>query len=144
MRKSFSLLELIIVIAVIAIIGTFAIPKFYKIMSNSKITELKSNLAIIRNNISKLKTKQTLLNEVISIDNLDDASSNTNNEILFDKIIDFNIISTTSSLKEIGKWIKLSDSSYEYILSSNKSVLFSLENNSFNCTSSLEICKEIE
>jgi len=144
MLRAFSLLELIIVIAVIAMILTFAIPKFSDITTTSKITELKSNLAIIRNNINKLKTKQILLNENTSINSLDDTSSNTNNQILFDKVIDFNILSTNSSIKEIGKWIKLSDTSYKYILSSNKSVEFSLEENSFNCVSSFEICKEIE
>lgn len=144
MTKAFSLLELIIVIAIIAVILTFSIPKFSNLIEKSKITELKSNLAIIRNNISKLKTKQVLLNETVFIDSLDDASSNINNQILFDKVIDFNILSTNSSIKEIGKWIKLSDTSYKYILSSNKSVEFSLEENSFNCVSSFEICKEIE
>jgi len=144
MTKAFSLLELIIVIAIIAVILTFSIPKFSNLIEKSKITELKSNLAIIRNNISKLKTKQVLLNETVFIDSLDDASSNINNQILFDKVIDFNILSTNSSIKKIGKWIKISDTSYKYILSSNKSVEFSLEENSFNCVSSFEICKEIE
>jgi len=61
MQKAFSLLELLIVIATISIILTFAIPKFNDITNTSKITELKSNIALIRNGITKFKTYQILL-----------------------------------------------------------------------------------
>ena len=144
MVKAFSLLEILLVIATISIILTFAIPKYNNITNNSKVTELKSNLAIIRNNISKVKTEQILLSKDSTIDTLDDAIVDKKNEILFDKVIDFSILSTTSSLNEIGKWIKISNTSYNYILSSSKNVDFLLEDNIFKCKSSFEICKEIE
>lgn len=144
MVKAFSLLEILLVIATISIILTFAIPKYNNITNNSKVTELKSNLAIIRNNISKVKTEQILLSKDSTIDTLDDAIVDKKNEILFDKVIDFSILSTTSSLNEIGKWIKISNTSYKYILSSSKNVDFLLEDNIFKCKSSFEICKEIE
>ncbi|MBU3015130.1 hypothetical protein KO488_10205 [Poseidonibacter lekithochrous] len=144
MHKSFSLLELLIVIATISIILTFAIPKFDMITSTSKITELKSNIALIRNGINKFKTNQILLAQSSDITSLDSAIVEKNNESLFNNVIEFSIVSTTSSINEIGKWIKTSQSSYEYLLSSSKKVLFSLEDNNFICKSSFEICKEIE
>jgi prepilin-type N-terminal cleavage/methylation domain-containing protein len=144
MHKAFSLLELLIVIATISIILTFAIPKFNNITSTSKITELKSNLALIRNGINKFKTNQILLAESSSITILDSAIVEKENELLFTKVIDFSIVATTSSTKESSKWIKTSQSSYSYILSTSKQVLFSLEDNNFKCKSSFEICKEIE
>lgn len=144
MQKAFSLLEVLLVIASILIILTFAVPKFNNIISNSNITELKSNLAIIRNNISKLKTSQILLNNSSIINSLDDAVINKKDELLFTKLIYFSIVSTNSSINEIGKWIKFSDKSYKYILSSSKNIEFLLEDNIFKCVSNFEICKEIE
>lgn len=144
MQKAFSLLEVLLVIASILIILTFAVPKFNNIISNSNITELKSNLAIIRNNISKLKTSQVLLNNSSNINSLDDAIIDKKDELLFTKLIDFSIVSTNSSINEIGKWIKSSDKSYKYILSSSKNIEFLLEDNIFKCVSNFEICKEIE
>ncbi|KAB7882978.1 type II secretion system protein [Poseidonibacter ostreae] len=144
MTKAFSLLELLIVIATILIVLTFAIPKFSNITSTSKITELKSNLAIIRNGINKFKTNQILLAEDSNILSLDSALVDKKNEPLFTKVIDFSLLSTTSSLNELGKWIKTSLTTYEYIISSSKKVVFTLEDNSFKCKSSFEICKEIE
>ena len=144
MTKAFSLLELLIVIATISIILTFAIPKFNNITSTSKVTELKSNLAIIRNGINKFKTNQILLAESSSITSLDSAITEKEKELLFTKVIDFPIVSTSSNIHEIAKWIKTSESSYEFLLSSNKKVLFFLEDNTFKCKSSFEICKEIE
>ena len=144
MAKAFTLLEILLVIATISIILTFAIPKYNNMTNNSKITELKSNIAIIRNNISKVKTKQILLNKDSSIDSLDDAIVDKNGEVLFNKVIEFSVVSTSSSKNKIGSWLKVSKNSYKYILSSSKNVLFSLEDNIFKCKSSFEICKEIE
>ena len=144
MAKAFTLLKILLVIATISIILTFAIPKYNNMTNNSKITELKSNIAIIRNNISKVKTKQILLNKDSSIDSLDDAIVDKNGEVLFNKVIEFSVVSTSSSKNKIGSWLKVSKNSYKYILSSSKNVLFSLEDNIFKCKSSFEICKEIE
>jgi len=144
MSKAFSLLELLIVIATISIILTIAIPKFNDISNASKITELKSNIALIRSGINKYKTNQVLLSETSNITSLDSAIIDKENELLFNKVIDFTLISTSPSINEIAKWIKISEVSYDYILSSSKKVLFSLEDNSFKCKSSFEVCKEIE
>lgn len=142
--KAFSLLELIIVILIIAIISYFLVPKLQDVFLKTHLTQLKSNVAIIQNNISKLKSKEILLLSDFKIDKLDDARVNIKDEKLFTKVIDFDIFSTDNETKELGKWIKTSTLSYEYFLASNQRVLFEIENNIFICKSSIEICKEIE
>ncbi len=143
-QKAFSLLELIIVIFIITIILYLIVPKFQNIFFKSHLTQLKSNVAIIKNNISALKSKKILFVEEFKITNLDDALVNKKAEKLFTKVIDFDIISTDNTSLELGKWIKLSTSSYEYVLTSEKRVLFGITNNTFLCKSKIEICKEVE
>lgn len=142
--KAFSLLELIIVIFIITMILYFIIPKFQNIFYKSHLTQLKSNVAMIRSNISSLKNKEILYLKDLEIKDLDKATADKKNEKLFTKIIDFDIISTDTQTQELGKWIKLSTSSYEYVLTSEKSVLFAITNDTFLCKSKIEICKEVE
>jgi type II secretory pathway pseudopilin PulG len=90
--KAFSLLELIIVIFIITMILYFIIPKFQNIFYKSHLTQLKSNVAMIRNNISSLKNKEILYLKDLEIKDLDKATADKKNEKLFTKIIDFDII----------------------------------------------------
>ena len=71
-------------------------------------------------------------------------AQNKSNEKLFSKVINFSIISTNNAKKESGMWAKTSNNSYDFYLSSDKSILFSFENDKFVCKSSVELCKEIE
>ena len=142
--KSFSLLEIIIAIVLIAIITSFAIPKFTNMNYNANISTLKSQSALIQNAIVNLKSKNILLSNNQEIITLDEATSNSSGEKLFSKVIDFSIISTNNTKKESGMWAKTSNNSYNFYLSSDKSILFSFENDKFLCKSSVELCKEIE
>ena len=142
--KSFSLLEIIIAIVLIAIITSFAIPKFTNMNYNANISTLKSQSALIQNAIVNLKSKNILLSNNQEIITLDEATSNSSGEKLFSKVIDFSIISTNNTKKESGMWAKTSNNSYDFYLSSDKSILFSFENDKFVCKSSVELCKEIE
>ena len=143
MQKAFSLLELIIVVLVISIILTFALSKYNTIFDNSNLTKLKSEYILIQNGISNLKTKNVLLSDSSVINNLDDANELQKNEKLFSKVIDFSVISTNSSDKEKGKWLKKSSSEYEFFLNKNKNILFKLKDSSFDCISPLDICEEL-
>lgn len=98
---------------------------------------------MIQNGIREQKTKKILLSNTENIKNLDEASSNTKNEKLFSKVIDFLIVSTNTNEKKAGKWSKISDKSYQFYLSSSKAILFLLEDEKFLCKSEKEICKEI-
>ena len=142
--KSFSLLEIIIAIVLIAIITSFAIPKFTNMNYNANISTLKSQSALIQNAIVNLKSKNILLSNNQEIITLDEATSNSSGERLFSKVIDFSIISTNNTKKESGMWAKISNSSYTFYLSSDKNISFSFENEKFLCKSSVELCKEIE
>ena len=142
--KSFSLLEIIIAIVLIAIITSFAIPKFTNMNYNANISTLKSQLALIQNAIVNQKSKNILLSNNEEIISLDEATSNSSGEKLFSKVIDFSIISTNNTKKESGMWAKTSNNSYTFYLSNDKNITFSFENEKFLCKSSVELCKEIE
>ena len=142
--KSFSLLEIIIAIVLIAIITSFAIPKFTNMNYNANISTLKSQSALIQNAIVNLKSKNILLSNNQEIITLDEATSNSSGEKLFSKVIDFSIISTNNTKKESGMWAKISNNSYTFYLSNDKNITFSFENEKFLCKSSVELCKEIE
>lgn len=141
--KSFSLLEIIIAIVLIAIITSFAIPKFTNMNYNANIFTLKSQSALIQNAIVNLKSKNILLSNNEEIISLDEATSNSSGEKLFSKVIDFSIISTNNTKKESGMWAKTSNNSYTFYLSNDKNITFSFENEKFLCKSSVELCKEI-
>lgn len=137
-------MEVIIAIILISIITSFAISKFTTVNYNSNLSILKSELSLIQNALIEKKSKDILLsnsNEIISLDN---ASINKKNENLFTDIIDFSILSTDSNEKKVGKWMKKSQNSYEFFLTSTKTILFNLEDEKIVCKSEEEICKEIE
>ena len=141
--KGFSLLELIIAIILIVLITSFAIPKYNAITYNSNLSVLKSDLSLIQNAIAQSKTKNILLSNNEKIEKLDNSSSDKISEKLFTNVIDFSIISTDSKEKKAGKWSKISDKSYEFYLSSSKSISFLFEDEKLVCKSEEDICKEI-
>ena len=134
---------MIIAIILIAIIISFAIPKFTNLNYNKNITTLKSQLALIQNGIVNQKSKNILLSNNQEISSLDEATLNSSGEKLFLKVIDFSIISTNNTKKESGMWAKISNNSYTFYLSTDKNIEFSFENEKFLCKSSVELCKEI-
>lgn len=142
--KSFSLLEMIIAIVLIAIITSFAIPKFTNLNYNKNITTLKSQVALIQNAITNQKSKNILLANNQEIISLDEATQNSSGEKLFINVIDFSIISTNTTKKESGMWAKISNNSYTFYLSPDKNIQFSFENEKIICKSSVELCSEIE
>ncbi|MDD2291051.1 MAG: hypothetical protein PHV52_02120 [Aliarcobacter sp.] len=134
---------MIIAIILIAIVISFAIPKFTNLNYNKNITTLKSQLALIQNGIVNQKSKNILLSNNQEIDSLDEATLNSSGEKLFSKVIDFSIISTNNTKKESGMWAKISNNSYTFYFSTDKNIEFSFENEKFLCKSSVELCKEI-
>lgn len=127
----------------ISIIISFAIPKFSKTDEKINITKLKSQVALIRSAISNQKSKNILLSNSEIIDILDDSIIDKKDEKLFSKLVDFSIISTDSSEKEVGSWAKISSNSYIFYLGYDF-ISFSLEDESFVCKSKIELCSEVE
>ncbi len=137
-------MEIIIAIVLLAIITSFAIPKFNTITYNSNLSILKSELSLVQNALIEQKSKNILLSNSDEITNLDDAAINKKDEKLFTNIINFSIISTDSNERKVGKWVKISKNSYEYFLLASNTISFSLEDEKIICKSVEEICKEIE
>ena len=137
-------MEIIIAIVLLAIITSFAIPKFNTITYNSNLSILKSELSLVQNALTQQKNKNILLSNSDKITSLDDAAINKKDEKLFTNIVDFSIISTDLNERKTAKWVKISQKSYEFFLSSSKTISFSLEDEKIICKSDEEICKEIE
>ena len=135
---------MIIAIVLIAIITSFAIPKFTNLNYNKNITTLKSQIALIQNAITNQKSKNILLSNNQEISSLDDATLNSSGEKLFTNVIDFSIISTNTTKKESGMWAKISNNSYTFYLLADEEILFSFEDEKIICKSSVELCSEIE
>lgn len=135
---------MIIVIVLIAIIGSFSIPKFTNMSYKANIITLKSQLSLIQNGINNQKNKNILLSNIQELTSLDSAVQNSIGEKLFTKVIDFSIISTNNTKKEQAMWAKTSNNSYIFYLLSDKAILFSFEDGKFLCKSEVELCGEIE
>jgi prepilin-type N-terminal cleavage/methylation domain-containing protein len=143
MKKAFSFLEIIIVILIISIISTFLIIKTSSSLDFVNKTNINADIAQIRSSISKENSKNVLLNDT-SISKLDDANIEEEKSLLFSNILDKPLISTNSLKKEIGKWIKTSSNKYKIYITNEEYLEFEFTNNSFNCISSIELCKDFE
>lgn len=143
MKKAFSLLELIFVILLISILSSFVISNLKDSLSFGNEAKIKSEIALIRNSISKKLTE----NELLNIDEnivLDSASFEVENSKLFDNILQSPLISTTSGKKELAKWIKTSSNSYKIYISDDQFLQFNFNNNSFECVSNKDLCESFE
>jgi type II secretory pathway pseudopilin PulG len=121
MKKGFSLLEIIFIITIIAIISVFAIPKLFDNIDRANIVKLKADVALIRNEINKIKNKQILSNSTVVLDNID------------------NIIPTK-------QWEKISTNKYKASINSDTYVEFDYDKNNFtfDCDVSTDIyCKDL-
>ncbi len=143
MKRAFSLLEIIIVVVVISIISSFIISKTSNSLNKTIKIKIKSEIALIRNNIEK-KSANNILQKKELFTFLDEASTNTENSELFSNILDFPLISTTKEKKVLGQWIKTSEVNYINFISEKEKIEFSFENNSFICKSEISLCNEYE
>ncbi len=143
MKPSFSLLELILVIIVLAILSSYVVIGSKDSITLSNQTKIKSDIALIRSSISKLKASRVLLNDSSSFI-LDNARANIVGEELFKNILSPAFISTNEYEKEIAKWIKTSQNGYKIYLSDNKFLEFKFNKNAFICKSDKFLCKEYE
>lgn len=135
-------MEIVIVIVVLAIIFSYALPKFSKILDSSNILKLKSDISLIKSALKDIKVDNSLTN-VNKIIYLDDARINQKDEKLFSNILNSTAILSTNSIeKKSGYWAKISNSSYIFYLK-NKELEFSLVDDDFVCISQDELCEEL-
>ena len=114
MKKSFTLLELILVIVIIGILASVAIPKLFATRDDAIITKIRTDVSTIRSAISNLHTKNLMRGVSSYPEVLDDAASNTEDEALFDgntsigTLLDYPIYSKNAN----GHWMKTDDTNY--------------------------------
>jgi general secretion pathway protein G len=151
MKKAFSLLEIIFVITVVALLGSFMLKNSYGFLEQAHITTLKAEIALIRNalNINKNQRIRKGLSEYPLV--LDTAQLNRSNEPLFagtqeEKLLTHPILATTTIQKEVGKFAKVSATKYYVYISKDDYVEFSYNKNegTFHCNYEHELCKELD
>lgn len=151
MKKAFSLLELVFVISILAIISYFVLSSSFKSLEKANMLKIKSEISLIQHAIQEQYTTQALLENIEKyIESLDEASINTESQNLFTGfeetvLLDPIIFSSTSSKKEVGKWIKMKKNKYRVYLSKNDYVDFTYdkEEGTFSCKVSNESCKQL-
>ena len=117
-NKSFTLIELIFVLLIIALLATYFIPKLNNITNSNKITQCKNDLNIIKYQLNNLKNKTILKQENINFD----ISNYLNNN-----------------------WKKISNNKYYFIIDKNTFIEFILDLNTyeFNCNKDNTLCKKV-
>jgi len=130
MKKSFSLLEIIVVIILISIISLIAFPKLFLNVTNASYIKIKSDISLVRSAIIHNRNQNIISGkgEAYML-YLDDAKVNTVNEKLFmgtsdEKLLQYPIISTSNETAEIGKWIKTTKNHYKIYINKLESIEF--------------------
>lgn len=138
MKKSFSIIEILFVIAVISIILIVALPKVDNIFQSSHITQIKTTVTLIREGIVKEKNKLLLENSLEELDTLDNGD-----KYLFKNVLASPIIESTTL--KANSWVRVATNSYKVYLDDTQSVLFTYNNetSSFDCDFDEPLCQEI-
>jgi len=138
MKRSFSLLELIVVIVILSIIATIAIPKFTTGIEKSNLNKIKSDIMLIRTGINEYKDKAILQAQDLDLETLEDDNNN-----LFSKVLRHPIRSTSSP--KPASWEKISDTSYRIWIDTTSSIIFyyNADNFTFDCDLENQYCKEL-
>lgn len=150
MKKAFSLLEIIFVLSIIALLGSFMLKNSFGFLEKAHITTLKTHIALIRNALSLKKNERIRKGLSPYPLVLDKAQPNNANEQLFagtpdEKLVEYPILSTTLAEKELGKFAKVSPFSYYAYITKEDFIEFIYNNSSgtFSCSYDQDLCKEL-
>lgn len=138
MKKAFSLIEIIFVMAILALISSIAVPKLQKSLNKSDFVKIKADVALIKEALNKYKNQMILssLNEPL-------ISLEEDNGLLFSKILKYPILASND--QKAGTWSKISNGIYEVTIDANTKLKFvyDYENFSFECDFEDENCKKV-
>ena len=122
MKKSFTLIELIIVIVILGILASVAAPKLFATRDDAQIAKARTDIANIRSAVLNLHSKNLMKGNNAYPEALDDAEANQEDEELFDGnetigiLLDYPIYSKDAD----GHWMKTDDTNYTIKLNSNE------------------------
>jgi general secretion pathway protein G len=136
MYKSFSLIELIFAILIIAILASIALPKFLNTTTKTSLIKVKSDLLLIQNGLLEYKNNSILKGDTLSLNSLDNGNT------LFANILpNHNFFNK----KEANNWEKISTNQYNFWFDNQTNVLFTYNSDdlTFTCDKTTDKCKEI-
>lgn len=138
MKKGFSLLEIIFVIAIVSFLISIAVPKFSNTLEKSNIVKIKSDIALIQEALIAYKNKNILKGQNNTLNTLEDDPN-----LLFSKILHYPLLNKTNNPK--GYWEKISNSEYQVYINENKKIKFNYNssNFTFECNFNEQNCKEL-
>ncbi len=133
--KSFSLIELIFIILLIAIILSVALPRFFSSVDETTFVKLKSDIATIRGALKDYKNSQIVKNISYNLDNLE-----VDENYLFSAVVDHRFPITQS----YPSWSKKSSDTYIFHFSQQEQLEFFYDkvNLTFLCDTANELCKK--
>jgi len=134
--KSFSLIEIIFAIIIIAILASFSFSNLTSSLNKAGIMKLKSDYAIIQSALNKYQNKTIYQNANFTLNTLDD-----DNRYLFNKILSQPFIASD----KLYSWQKISSNQYNYKLSSTQNLIFTYDKTNFTflCDKTETLCQEI-
>ncbi len=154
MKKAFTLIELIFVIAIIGLLAVIAIPKFTNLTTHAKNASIKSIVTSVQDSIENIHAKW-LVNEDFVWDPDEDGKNNLNsngypqsldsgkgtNE-LFKYVLKIPIYSCGNKTQNC--WKEYDDNKYEYIFNQDKilKIDYNATNGLLECIDGVGITKE--
>jgi len=143
MRKAFTMLELVFVIAVIGILSAIAIPKFAATRDDAVITKAKTTVASVRNAMATEKQKRTLrgvFGAITSLHSTGYAFSVFDNNAS-NRVVEYPVPTCATSGVSTGCWKVLAGPKYQYVMPTSGTVDFNISNNRFECATTDPNCK---
>ena len=142
MRKAFTMMELIFVIAIIGILAAIAVPKFSATRDDAIITKAKTTVANIRSALSTEIQKKILKADYSAITDVGGVI-NAHDKEIFDyfnsdnkngRVLDYPLRSCKSASSR-GCWMRTGKSTYKYYLPNGigGDVIFRVNNGRFEC-----------
>ena len=155
MRKAFTMIELVFVIAVIGILATIAVPKFSATRDDAMATKAKTTVANIRTAMSSEVQRKILKADYTPISNLGGVT-NSYDQPIFDyfdgntsgnRVLEYAPRSCKNS-SATGCWMRTGANSYLYKMPAGigGDVKFNVSNNRFDCDTTYNShgCRKLE
>ncbi len=152
MRKAFTLVELVMVIAIIGILSAIAVPKLIVTRDDAQITKARTTVANVRSALSEHIQKKILKGDYKSVKNVGGGISDKvfdffDNNVSEDRVLEYPIEKCPKATSK-GCWVYNSDDTYTYRFppAIGGTVKFVVKDNRFECADGedAEKCKLLD